>query len=97
MDTSRLYTRGKRTIDDNPERYHDSRPQLPAEVLGVLRTYLSHALQKRPDEKRRIAVRNRRFLLAFSDECNDLLEYLGFSYLEEPTVVNGVSKICPDR
>ncbi len=65
-------------MKDQPERYQDSRPLTPVEVLSVLRTYLSDALNKTTKEKKRIAVRNKRFLLAFSDECDDIFEYLEF-------------------
>jgi ubiquitin carboxyl-terminal hydrolase 25/28 len=75
---AKVYKRGHKAIQDQPERYQDQRPQHPAEVLFLLRTYLSDALSKAPTEKRRINDRNKKFLLAFSDECDDLFEYLDF-------------------
>jgi ubiquitin carboxyl-terminal hydrolase 25/28 len=63
---------------------------MPIEVLSVLRTYLSDALNKNPAEKKRIAVRNKRFLLAFSDDCDEIFEYLEFGLLFEPNS-DGVS------
>ncbi len=72
-------------MQDQPERYQDSRPLTPVEVLSVLRTYLGDALNKSPAEKKRIAVRNKRFLLAFSDECDDIFEYLEFELQIEPS------------
>ena len=72
-------------MKEQPERYQDSRPSTPVEVLSMLRTYLSDALNKNPAEKKRIAVRNKRFLLAFSDECDDIFEYLEFVLQVEPS------------
>lgn len=82
-DTAKVFKRGQKAIKEQPERYHDSRPLSPIEVLSVLRTYLSDALNKNPAVKKRIAVRNKRFLLAFLDECDDIFEYLEFVPLLE--------------
>lgn len=72
-------------MKEQPERYQDtSRPLAPVEVLSVLRTYLCDALSKKPAEKKRIAVRNKKFLLAFSDECDATFEYLEFELHLEP-------------
>lgn len=51
----------------------------------MLRTYLIDALNKDPAEKKRITVRNKKFMLAFSDECDDIFEYLEFELLLEPS------------
>ena len=78
-------------MEEQPERYQDmTRPLAPIEVLSVLRTYLCDALNKNPAEKKRIAVRNKKFLLAFSDECDDIFEYLEFVLHLEPSS-DGVS------
>jgi ubiquitin carboxyl-terminal hydrolase 25 len=89
-DPARVFRRGQKAMKEQPERYQDSRPSTPIEVLSVLRTYLSDALNKNPAEKKRIAVRNKRFLLAFSDECDDIFEYLEFVLQFEP-IPDGVS------
>jgi ubiquitin carboxyl-terminal hydrolase 25/28 len=89
-DTSLLIRRGQKAIKEQPERYQGTRPLAPVEVLNVLRTYLVDALNKHPAEKKRIAVRNKRFLLAFSDECDDIFEYLEFGLEFEPAS-DGVS------
>jgi ubiquitin carboxyl-terminal hydrolase 25 len=73
-----------------PERYQNGRSLTPVEVLAVLRTYLSDALGKIPAEKKRIAVQNKRFLLAFSDDCDDIFKYLEFGLQFEPAP-DGVS------
>ena len=75
---------------EEPERYQESRPVTPIGVLHLLRTYLSDALNKNT-AKKRIAVRNKRFLLAFSDECDDIFEYLEFGLVLEPSG-DGVSR-----
>jgi ubiquitin carboxyl-terminal hydrolase 25/28 len=84
-DSPRVFRRGQKAMKEQPERYQDSRPSTPVEVLSMLRTYLSDALNKNPAEKKRIAVRNKRFLLAFSDECDDIFEYLEFVLQVEPS------------
>lgn len=83
-----MYARGAKVIEEDPDRYGESRPSLPCEVLAVTRTYLTHALNNAPGESKRIAARNKRFLLAFGYECKELLEYLGFTY-EQERVKNG--------
>lgn len=88
VDAGRVYRRGQRAMKEQPERYQDSRPLNPVEVLNVLRTYLSDALNK--SAKNRIAVRNKRFLLAFSDECDDIFEFLEFELQFGPSA-DGVS------
>lgn len=95
VDPRKIYGRGAKIIDENPDRYGDSRPSLPCEVLAVIRTYLTHALTNGPGESKRIAARNKRFLLAFGYECHDLLEYLGFTYQLERIMNGDVSSgIC---
>jgi ubiquitin carboxyl-terminal hydrolase 25/28 len=84
-DPAKVFKRGQKAIKDQPERYQDNRPLTPIEVLSVLRTYLGDALNINPAEKKRIAVRNKRFLLAFSDECDDIFEYLEFVLQLEPS------------
>ncbi|KFX96565.1 hypothetical protein O988_05251 [Pseudogymnoascus sp. VKM F-3808] len=88
LDPRKVYMRGAKVIEEDPDRYGESRPSLPCEVLAVIRTYLTHALTNGPGESKRIAARNKRFLLAFGYECKELLEYLGFTY-EQERVVNG--------
>lgn len=83
-DTTQVNKRGQKAMKEQPERYQDSRPLSPIEVLSVLRTYLSDALNKNPAEKKRIAVRNKKFLLAFSDECDEIFQYLEFGLQFEP-------------
>ncbi|KFY29587.1 hypothetical protein V494_08632 [Pseudogymnoascus sp. VKM F-4513 (FW-928)] len=88
LDPRKVYARGAKIIEEDPDRYGESRPSLPCEVLAVIRTYLTHALTNGPGESKRIAARNKRFLLAFGYECKELLEYLGFTY-EQERVMNG--------
>ncbi|KFY26487.1 hypothetical protein V493_04054 [Pseudogymnoascus sp. VKM F-4281 (FW-2241)] len=88
LDPRKVYARGAKVIEEDPDRYGESRPSLPCEVLAVIRTYLTHALTNAPGESKRIAARNKRFLLAFGYECKELLEYLGFTY-EQERVMNG--------
>lgn len=85
IDPQKVHTRGVRVIKESPdpERLGNHRPSLPCEVLSVLRTYLIHALDNAGKSTKRIAALNKRFLLAFGDDCRELLEYIGFTYQQE--------------
>lgn len=83
-DPKRVEVRGRRVIQEEPERYDGLKPLNTAEVLGVLQAYVRDALSKDPNETKRIAVRNKKFTLAFADECDGILEYLDFKLYEEP-------------
>lgn len=90
-DPRKLYARGVNAIEQDPERLAESRPSLPCEALAVTRTYLMHALSNEDGKARKIAARNKRFLLAYGDECYDLLRYLNFNYHTERVMNNDVS------
>lgn len=81
-DPKRLYNRGRKVIEEgiaaDSERFKDTSPSEPCEAINILRMYLTNALDEK--EHRKIAARNKRFLLAFGDDCKELLEYIGFSY-----------------
>jgi ubiquitin carboxyl-terminal hydrolase 25/28 len=79
LDTATVYKRGQREIAKDPERHHDSKPVAPYQALGFLRLYLTNArAPSDPNQSRRIARRNKKYMLAFADECNALFEYLDF-------------------
>ncbi len=82
-DAKRTYARGVKVMkeDADPNRFVGSSPAEPCEVLHVLRTYLHNALHQ--THSRKIAARNKRFRLAFGDDCDELLEYIGFNMVEE--------------
>lgn len=75
VNPERLIARGKRTIESDRVRYEGSNPLVPAEVLSVLRAYLTDALL---GQKKRVAARNKKFKLSFADECDTVFEYLDF-------------------
>lgn len=84
-DPKRLYARGQKIISDVTSsdwgRFKDAKPSEPCEAINILRTYLTNALDE--NKHRRIMSRNIRFLLAFGDDCRELLEYIGFQYQTE--------------
>ena len=84
-DPKRLYARGQKVIAEvtqtESERFKDAVPSEPCEAINILRMYLTNALDEK--EHRRIMSRNKRFLLAFGDDCKELLEYIGFEYQTE--------------
>ena len=85
-DTKKVYTRGKKVIQDEPLRFEGHKPIAPYQVLDSLRTYLRDARQAReePEKLKKIAKRNKRLLLGFADECDSLFEHLDFKVVTEP-------------
>lgn len=94
-DPAKVNRRGQKVIREDPERYEEMLPMLPTEIMSVLRQYLNDALTKAPNELKRIAKRNKKFLLAFSDECDSLFEYLDFTTVRQdgPTPDVSVSNL----
>jgi ubiquitin carboxyl-terminal hydrolase 25/28 len=88
-DPAKVSRRGQKAIQEQPDRYQNAHPLHPSEVMTVMRTYLCDALNKSPTDKKRIAIRNKKFLLAFSDECDAVFEYLDFER-ETETSADGV-------
>ncbi|TVY90339.1 Ubiquitin carboxyl-terminal hydrolase [Lachnellula willkommii] len=79
LTSSKVYNRGRREIEAEPERYPGLAPLVPLQVLGYLRQYLIDA---RTGQAKRIAKRNKKYMLAFGPECEPLFEYLGFTSTE---------------
>jgi ubiquitin carboxyl-terminal hydrolase 25/28 len=81
---ARVQARGKRVIAEDPDRYGGSAPLTVLQVLSNLRTYLSDAKEaKDKSELRRIATRNKKFMLAFADDCDNLFNHLDFILIKE--------------
>jgi ubiquitin carboxyl-terminal hydrolase 25/28 len=89
-DMQKTYQRGFRMIEREGERMAGMNPSHPAAVLNVLQTYLTHALQQSTGDRKRIVAKNKRFLMTFGDDCQALLEYLGFTYRTETLEVDGI-------
>ena len=85
-DPKKVYTRGKKVIQDEPQRFEGHKPIAPYQVLDNLRTYLRDARSAReePEKLKKIAKRNKRLLLGFADECDSLFEHLDFRVVTEP-------------
>ncbi|CZS95108.1 related to UBP2 Ubiquitin-specific proteinase [Rhynchosporium agropyri] len=83
-DKTRLDIRGRKEIAKDPSRYQGVEPASPATALLYLRSYLTDAKSAKGTKPRNIAKRNKKFVIAFGDDCNDLFEALGFAMIEEP-------------
>lgn len=70
-----ILVRGQKEIESDPTRFEGHRPLYPIQVLSNLRTYLHDAGGQ---TKKQIARRNKKFRLAFGNDCDSLLSYLGF-------------------
>jgi ubiquitin carboxyl-terminal hydrolase 25/28 len=80
LSPERVLARGKKVVAQDPVRYDGLGPLTVLQILGNLRTYLADAKAARDQsELKRIAARNKKFVLAFADECDGLLHYLDFT------------------
>lgn len=87
-DAETLQQRGKIVISNEPARYENAGPLSPGEALSILRQYVIDALR---GETKRVAARNKKFLLAFANDCDEIFEWLGFRAVVEPKTVDDVS------
>lgn len=83
-DAETLAERGNREIKKDPIRFTDLHPVDPHIALKHLGSYLKDALNT-TREPRKIAARNKKFLLSFANDCTDLFDYLDFTIIEEQT------------
>jgi ubiquitin carboxyl-terminal hydrolase 25 len=84
LDTAKLEARGRREIKNDPDRYQGLSPIKPVQALGFLRQYLYDAKgAKSRTELKKIARRNKKYMLTFADECDELFEYLDFIAIKE--------------
>ncbi|KAH8819632.1 hypothetical protein F5884DRAFT_20818 [Xylogone sp. PMI_703] len=79
LDPAKVDSRSRKIIASEPERFEGMDALRPLNILDYLRRYMFDALHKGPNEKKKISSRNKKFALAFADECDDLLHYLGFA------------------
>tara|TARA_R110002060_G_scaffold29983_4_gene40466 strand:+ start:724 stop:1095 length:372 start_codon:yes stop_codon:yes gene_type:complete len=96
VDKQRLEARGRKEIAREPARYQGMEPVGPVSALWYLRSYLSDAKAAKDSASlKKIAKRNKKFVMAFGNECNDLFETLGFTEIEEPAEAPEVSQEPP--
>jgi ubiquitin carboxyl-terminal hydrolase 25/28 len=92
LDAAKLDARGRREINNDPERYQGMPPIKPLQALGYLRQYLVDAKgAKNRTELKKIARRNKKYMLTFADECDELFKYLDFVPVEEASLEPEVS------
>jgi ubiquitin carboxyl-terminal hydrolase 25/28 len=90
----RVQARGKRVIAEEPDRYSGLGPLAVPQILSNLRTYLVDAkAAKDKSELKRIAARNKKFMLAFANDCASLFNYLDFTLIKEDSPEPDVSII----
>ena len=93
-DPAKMDLRGRRVIQDDPDRYAGMVPLAPIQALLNLRTYLMDARATTdPTQIKKIAKRNKKFVLGFADECDQLFEYLDFIPVKEENSEPDVSVI----
>ena len=87
LDQVTLRDRGARIIAEEPERFLGQTPLSPAQVFMNIRAYLMDAkLGSDGGPLKKIAKRNKKFCLAFADECDSLFEYMDFIQITEEQV-----------
>jgi ubiquitin carboxyl-terminal hydrolase 25/28 len=83
LDAAKVDARGRKEIHNDPIRLEGKVPVSPLQALHFLRTYLNDAKSAaNTTEQRRIAKRNKSYMLAFADECDPIFEYLDFTPFE---------------
>lgn len=88
LDSAKVLARGRREIEDDPERYAGHAPVRPLQALNFLRTYIKdakHSSETAPETIRQIAKRNKKYMLAFGNDCDELFKALYFTAHEEKT------------
>lgn len=86
LDSAKVLARGRREIEDDPERYAGQAPVRPLQALNFLRTYIKDAKlssETAPETIRQIAKRNKKYMLAFGNDCDELFKALRFTTHEE--------------
>jgi len=80
IDWPKINARGRKVIAEDPERYRGLEPLSPSQALTNLRQYL---LDAKVTPGKRMAKRNKKYVLGFADECDQLFEYLGFLTVQD--------------
>jgi ubiquitin carboxyl-terminal hydrolase 25/28 len=86
LDVNLLQARGEKVISQDPNRYQGLVPLKPIQVLANIRTFLTDAKAqslKTDEPPKRLAKRNKKYVLAFENECDALFLYLGFKEINE--------------
>lgn len=94
LEGSTVYERGRREIRSEPERYAGLTPLYPLQALSFLRTYIGdaqYASEQTPPKLKKISKRNKKYMLVFANDCDDLFEYLGFKLFHEESDESSVS------
>ncbi|KAK2628937.1 hypothetical protein QTJ16_002040 [Diplocarpon rosae] len=87
-DKRKLAIRGRRVLDRDPTRYEGQDVSMPVHAFWYLRSYLSDAKSAtNPTLLKKIAKRNKKYVVTFDDECDEIFEHLGFVSVEEPALI----------
>ncbi|RDL32521.1 Cysteine proteinase [Venustampulla echinocandica] len=83
LEPSKLIARGVKEIQAEPLRFEGLGPVSTLQALDYLRTYLRDTKAAGDTGPKRIAKRNKKFALAYSNECDALFEYLDFTTVQD--------------
>ena len=86
LNPAKVIARGRREIEDDPDRYAGHQPVRPLQAMNFLRTYIRDAKnssETAPETIRQIAKRNKKYMLAFGNDCDELFKALYFTSHEE--------------
>ena len=77
-DTSKLKARAEKAMRIDPERFQGHAIPSPSQTLINLQTYISNAMKS--SEVRKIQYNNKKWVLNFGEDCDELLTFLGFTH-----------------
>ncbi|OWO97968.1 hypothetical protein B2J93_3766 [Marssonina coronariae] len=87
-DRRKLGIRGRRVLERDPVRYEGQDVSTPLHAFWYLRSYLSDAKSATdPTQLKKIAKRNKKYVVTFDDECDEIFEHLGFVAVKEPALI----------
>lgn len=97
LEPSKLVARGLKEIQAEPQRFEGLGPVSTLQALDYLRTYLRDVKAAGDAGPKRIAKRNKKFALAYSDECDALFGYLDFSTVQDEETEVSVLAVAGGR
>lgn len=66
-----------------PQRFDNDQTFRPSMAMFLICQYLRDAMSQKPDENKRIAHKNKKFLLGCGGDCDEMMKYLDFQMSEE--------------
>lgn len=72
-----LTARAQKAIESDPERFEGHAAPSVADILTNLRAYIQNGMLS--DQRRKILGQNKKFMLCFGIDCDELLKFIGFT------------------